>query len=80
MPDEVIALLKVHEFFQGVADEILQEVMGPARVTRHPTGSIVHEADRVPTIVGFVLRGRLKAVRVSARGAESLFRMIERGE
>ena len=32
------------------------------------------------TTVGFVLRGRLKAVRVSARGTESLFRMIERGE
>ena len=32
------------------------------------------------TTVGFVLRGRLKAVRVDARGTESLFRMIERGE
>ena len=32
------------------------------------------------TTVGFVLRGRLKAVRVSASGVESLFRMIERGE
>ncbi len=32
------------------------------------------------TTVGFVLRGRLKAVRVSTSGSESLFRMIDRGE
>jgi predicted acylesterase/phospholipase RssA/CRP-like cAMP-binding protein len=80
MPDDVIALLKVHEYFQGVSDEILQEVMGHAGVTHYPTGSIVHEADEVPTTVGFVLRGRLKAVRVNARGTESLFRIIGRGE
>jgi CRP-like cAMP-binding protein len=30
--------------------------------------------------VGFVLRGRLKCVRVDARGHETLFRMIERGQ
>ena len=32
------------------------------------------------TTVGFVLHGRLKAVRVDHRGVESLFRMIERGD
>ncbi len=52
----------------------------PARVTHHPAGSVVHEADTVLTTVGFVLRGRLKAVQISARGTESLFRMIDRGE
>jgi NTE family protein len=80
MSDDVIALLKVHEYFQGISDETLQEVVRLARVNHYPTGSVVHEADVVLTTVGFVLRGRLKAVRVSARGTESLFRMIERGE
>ena len=72
--------LKVHEYFQGVSDETLQEVVRHARVAHHPAGSVVHEADVVLTTVGFVLRGRLKAVRVDARGTESLFRMIGRGE
>ena len=76
----VIALLKVHEYFQGASDETLQEVERLGRVARFPAGSIVHEADVVLTTVGFVLRGRLKAVRISHRGDESLFRMIERGE
>jgi NTE family protein len=80
MSDDIIPLLKVHEYFQGVSDETLQEVMRHARVTHHPAGSVVHEADVVLTTVGFVLRGRLKAVRVSSRGTESLFRMIERSE
>jgi CRP-like cAMP-binding protein len=31
------------------------------------------------TTVSFVLRGRLKAVQIDAYGAESFFRMIERG-
>jgi predicted acylesterase/phospholipase RssA/CRP-like cAMP-binding protein len=80
MSDDVIPLLKVHGYFRGVSDEALQEVVRSARVTHHPTGDVVHEANVVHTAVGFVLRGRLKAVRVDARGTESLFRMIERGE
>jgi NTE family protein len=80
MNDEVIPLLKVHDYFQGVSDETLQEVVRHARIAHFPAGSVVHEADVVLTTVGFVLRGRLKAVRVSTGGVESLFRMIERGE
>ena len=80
MNDEVIPLLKVHEYFRGSSDEALEEVVLSAQVAQYPAGSIVHEADVVLTTVGFVLRGRLKAVRVGAHGTESLFRMIERGE
>ena len=80
MSDDVITLLKVHEYFRGVSDETLHEVVRHARVTDHPAGSVVHEADVVLTTVGFVLRGRLKAVRIDTDGTESLFRMIERGE
>lgn len=80
MNDDVIPLLKVHEYFLGVSDEAMQEVAHRARVTHHPAGSVVHEASAALTTVGFVLRGRLKAVRVDTRGGESLFRMIERGE
>jgi NTE family protein len=80
MSDEIIPLLKVHQYFQGASDEALQAVLQHARVTHHPVGDIVHEADVLLTTVGFVLRGRLKAVHISARGTESLFRMIDRGE
>src|SRR3954465_13447664 len=80
MSDDVVARLKVHEYFRGVSDEALQEVVQHARVTHHPAGSVVHEANVVLTTVCFVLRGRLQAVRIEARGTESFFRMIERGE
>jgi len=80
MNDELIPLLKVHEYFQGASDETLEEIVRLGRVAQYPAGSVVHEADVVLTTVGFVLRGRLKAVRVSTGGSESLFRMIERGE
>ncbi len=80
MSTDIIPLLKVHEYFHGVSEEALQEVVRHAQVTHHPAGSVVHEANVVLTTVGFVLRGRLKAVRISTRGTESFFRMIERGE
>ena len=81
MNDDVIPLLKVHEYFQGVSDETLAGSRAARDGSRsYPAGSVVHEADVVLTTVGFVLRGRLKAVRVEHRGTESLFRMIERGE
>ena len=55
MSDEVIPLLKVHEYFQGASDEALQEVARLGRVAQFPAGSVVHEADVVLTTVGFVL-------------------------
>jgi predicted acylesterase/phospholipase RssA/CRP-like cAMP-binding protein len=80
MSDDILPLLKVHEYFRGLPDEALREVVQHGQITHHPAGSTVHEANVLLTTVGFVLRGRLKAVRVNARGAESFFRMIERGE
>jgi predicted acylesterase/phospholipase RssA/CRP-like cAMP-binding protein len=80
MSDDVLPLLKVHEYFRGMSDDILQEIVRHSRVTHHATGDVVHEANALLRTVGFVLRGRLKAVRVDSRGNESLFRMIGRGE
>jgi predicted acylesterase/phospholipase RssA/CRP-like cAMP-binding protein len=80
MVDDVVPLLKVHEYFRGASDEALAEVVRLGRVVNHAAGALVHEANAPLDTVGFVLRGRLKAVRVDARGTETLFRMIERGE
>jgi predicted acylesterase/phospholipase RssA/CRP-like cAMP-binding protein len=80
MSDDVFALLKVHEYFQDVSEASLREVAARSQVTRYETGDIVHEPDAILTTVGFVLRGRLKAVRINLSGEESLFRMIERGQ
>jgi predicted acylesterase/phospholipase RssA/CRP-like cAMP-binding protein len=80
MNDDIMSLLKVHDYFGGIPDQALQEVLQDARVSHHGTGDVVHEADTLVTVIGFVLRGRLKMVRVDDRGAESLFRMIGRGE
>lgn len=80
MTDDVIPLLKVHQYFRDMSDEAMQEVLKYARVTRCQTGDVVHEANVLLTTLGFVLHGRLKAVRVDAQGNESLFRMIQRGD
>jgi predicted acylesterase/phospholipase RssA len=80
MSDDVLALLKIHEYFRGMPEETLREVAQHAQVTHHVAGAVVHEADAVLTTIGFVLRGRLKAVRIDLLGNESFFRMIERGQ
>jgi len=80
MSDDVLPLLKVHEYFRGASDDALRDVARAGRVADHPAGGVVHEANAPLAAVGFVLRGRLKAVRVDARGTETLFRMIDRGE
>jgi predicted acylesterase/phospholipase RssA/CRP-like cAMP-binding protein len=80
MGDEIIPLLKVHEFFGDASDEALRDVAAAARVVAYAAGAVVHEANAPLTTVGFVLRGRLKAIRVDHRGTESFFRMVERGE
>ena len=79
MSEDLIPLLKVHEYFRGIPDETLEQVVRLARVTHHAAGVVVHEANEVLATVNFVLRGRLKAVRVDAQGNESFFCMFERG-
>jgi NTE family protein len=80
MNDEVLPLLQVHEYFRGASEEALRDVLRDARVALHPAGSVVFEANVVITSVAFVLRGRLKALRVNDHGTETLFRFVERGE
>lgn len=79
MTDDIMALLKVNEYFRGMSNEDLQHVVRFARVTDYQTGDIVHEANVLLSRIGFVLSGRVKALRVDARGRESFLRMIERG-
>jgi NTE family protein len=80
MNDDIIALLKMHEYFRSVPDEILVELTSSAEVTYHSTGAVVHEANVLLDKLSFVLRERLKAIRIDAHGVESLFRMIGRGD
>jgi len=61
MTNEVISLLKVHEYFQGASDETLEEVVRLGRVARYPAGSVVHEADVVLTTMAFRRRSMCRA-------------------
>ena len=80
MGDDMIALLKAHEYFFGVSDDILGEIASIARFSTYAAGAVVQQSGKPLTSICFVLRGRLKAVRVDAHGREHLFRMFERGE
>jgi NTE family protein len=80
MSDEILALLKVHEFFRGLGDEAVRDVLAVGRAAEYATGGSVHEPGEPVASVRFVLRGRLKAVRVDGRGRETLFRTFDRGE
>jgi uncharacterized protein (TIGR02246 family) len=80
MGDDIIALLKAHEYFFGISDDTLREIADIARVSDYTTGAIVHQFEEPLTSVCFVLRGRLKAVRIDAQGREHFFRMFERGD
>jgi NTE family protein len=80
MDDDIPALLKVHDYFQGVSDAAVKDVMEAGRIRTFATGEIVYQPQDPIVSVYFVLRGRLKAVKVDPQGRESLFRFFERGE
>ena len=80
MDDDVIDLLKAHEYFRGISDAILGEIASFAKVTNYDTAAVIHQLNDPLTSISFILRGRLKAVRVDSRGDEQLFQIFERGE
>jgi NTE family protein len=80
MGDDILVLLKAHEYFSGIGDDMLREIAGIAKVAEYTAAAVVHQVDEPLTSICFVLRGRLKAVTVDAHGREHLFRIYERGE
>ena len=69
-----------HEYFHGVSDAILGEIARFGTVTNYDSAAVVHQLNDPLTSICFVLRGRLKTVRVDSRGDEHLFQMFERGD
>jgi NTE family protein len=80
MDDDVIDLLKAHEYFRGVSDTILGEIARFGTITNYDAAVVVHQFNDPLSSICFILRGRLKTVRVDSRGDEHLFQMFERGE
>ena len=80
MNDDILALLKVHEYFRGASETARRDVLEVGQVRNFAPGDVVYQPDETFASVGFVLRGRLKAVKIDVQGRESLFRMFERGE
>jgi predicted acylesterase/phospholipase RssA/CRP-like cAMP-binding protein len=77
---DIIDLLKAHEYFRSVSEAALGEIARFGTVTHYDAAAIVHELNDPLASIRFILRGRLKAVRVDSRGVEHLFQMFERGE
>ncbi|MGF1583360.1 MAG: patatin-like phospholipase family protein [Gemmataceae bacterium] len=80
MNDEIVTLLKTHEYFHGISDEILAEVAEHIKFVRYETAACVQEANEVFRSVGFLVRGRIKAVVIDFEGTETLFKFVERGD
>jgi predicted acylesterase/phospholipase RssA/CRP-like cAMP-binding protein len=78
--DDVLDLLRVHEYFRGVSDAVLARIASCATIAHYDAAAVVHELNDPLASICFVLRGRLKAVRVDSHGGEQLFQMFERGE
>jgi predicted acylesterase/phospholipase RssA/CRP-like cAMP-binding protein len=79
MVEDVLALLKIHDYFRGVADEALQDVLSVARIRSFDTGEVIHHPEQPVSAVLFILRGRVKAVRLDAQGREAEVFMVQRG-
>src|SRR5262244_2945632 len=78
--DDVIDLLKAHEYFRGVSDAVVGGIARLGTVTNYDVAAVVHQLNDPLASICFVLRGRVKAVRVDSRGDEHPFQMFERGE
>ena len=80
MYEDVIDLLKAHDYFRGISGAVLGEIASLAKVTNYEPAAVIHQLNDPLTSICFILRGRLKAVRVDSRGDEHLFEIFERGD
>ncbi len=80
MNEDILALLAVHEYFRDTSDTARRDVLEVGRVRYFALGDVVYQPEDSFASVGFVLRGRLKSVKVDVQGRETLFRIFERGD
>ena len=80
MTDDILALLKMHDYFQGLSETTVMAVAEHIQVLQFETGQCVHPANEPLTWMGFLVRGRLKVIHFDAHGHEKLLRYLERGE
>ena len=80
MYEDIIDLLKAHEYFHGVSDAVLGEIARIGTITNYDAAAVVHQLNDPLSSICFILRGRLKTVRVDSRGDEQLFQIFERGD
>ncbi|MGF1578091.1 MAG: patatin-like phospholipase family protein [Gemmataceae bacterium] len=83
MIDEILTLMKTHDYFDGLSDDILKDIAQHMELAFFKTGDCVHEAHQPTTDILFVVSGRLKAVVVAYEDfgeKETLFRFFESGE
>ena len=78
--EKIVTYLKMHTYFRGLSDEILVEVAKHVEVVEYDTGACVQAANEPVTSIGFLVRGRLKAVIVDQVGNQRLFRFFKKGE
>jgi predicted acylesterase/phospholipase RssA/CRP-like cAMP-binding protein len=72
--------LRLHEYFQGVDDATLEAVAAIGEVISLDACEVIHRETEVPHYIVFVMKGRLKAVKIDRHGNELPMRVIERGE
>ena len=79
MDDDVIDLLKAHEYFRGISGAILGEIASFAKVTNYDAAAVIHQLNDPLTSISFILRVGSKPC-ADSRGDEQLFQIFERGE
>src|SRR4051794_777362 len=79
MHRNIPALLKIHDYFHGASEEAIQDVLRVGQARTFESGEVMHRPETPVTSCLFVLRGRVKAVRVDAQGRETPFMVAERG-
>ena len=74
MDAETLSLLKVHDYFQGIPDEVLADVVAAGRVRSFAAGEVAHQPDDPVVKIGAVLLSG--AIALSSHSAKAGTRLL----
>jgi len=57
--DDVVDLLKAHEYFRGVSEAVVGKIARLGTVTNYDVAAVVHQLNDPLASICFVLRGRV---------------------
>ncbi|MBL0010801.1 MAG: cyclic nucleotide-binding domain-containing protein [Nitrosomonas sp.] len=78
MKTEILRLMRMHDCFEGLEEEVLDKIGEHMEVERYKQGECIHQPNTLLKYIYFVVQGSVQVIRRDFQGNEKVLLVISR--